>query len=1021
MIRIDDKYTEFRDDTDPNYPGGKAVNAPTPESIEGTPFLAEWMNCTGGFRQAVFLKAYGSINGVSGKPDNANDSDTLDAIEKLINNGDADTLASAINHIDELRGSIMDDVLLSRLFMEHARRVGGRFEVGTGNFTPGFDFAGYFQTIPLGNIDSLAWPLQMASIGPEDALFEMLQEGEGRAIRVTAVQDWVGVDVLRRSGVTFAAGDRVRVRVFCEQDNQILLNSDNGGWRPLGGAFSVQANTFATIIHILTQADVDAISSNSPEPGFRIRGNRANASFRITEIDVGQPEYQTLPGGVRALVQWAREAFASVIAPSNGTNPVRLRRNVGGDVDLPNAVGGTDAARRAGMMTGEDKQKLDGIADGAQVNPGEATAAALGLVRFSNRAGNATANSDRAMLYREGGNTTGTVNLNNFREPGFFSFRGITTASNFPLLDGLTAASWQGTGVANSSMLAVYRTNANSADGCVQVIYRRDGRRYSRSTASTTAWNPWVAEPTERVSNIPATGGDNAVPTVAATRSAIARESQFTFIVDSDDALAAWADNAPGNDYSRVLIKAGTWTLSRDLANGTEANPRAFIDISNGRTLSVTGEAGGRIELVHPRTSAAHTTGILGNVRRRWNTLDTPGPGYFFQNVEIITRISGQGNSCFRDCFHLFSCTGLLETSGTGVDCAGFMNCSNLSDCVGASSGQGSTHNSGFRGCSALSACSGTATGSNGSGFRECSDLCRCFGTAAGAMSNTGFRECSNLHGCFGTATAVFTAASQGFWNCLNLFSCTGYGENGANGIGFRSCSNLFGCTGIGSHYTGTPLSGRGRGFDDCFYLVNCTGTGIGVPSSTWGSHGFQDCRTGFGNRNGSSPSSHGTFQNCFMEQGEGSTPWANTSAGGWNDPGITGAMLVLQEAEGLLASALQPYTSPLAMARAAVDPEFDALRVEVFMKVTAVTKQPGYPHDVDWTGMVGLIDTARLATFHERFIDSPDRRWVMPDEVVQFSSSRRILDGALEDDKRTLDHRDGEDALIENCEMGDE
>jgi len=84
MIRIDERYTDFRDDTDPNYPGGKAVNAPTPESVEGTPFLAEWMNCTNGFRQALMRRVFGTLDGISGKPDNANESDTLDAIEKLI-------------------------------------------------------------------------------------------------------------------------------------------------------------------------------------------------------------------------------------------------------------------------------------------------------------------------------------------------------------------------------------------------------------------------------------------------------------------------------------------------------------------------------------------------------------------------------------------------------------------------------------------------------------------------------------------------------------------------------------------------------------------------------------------------------------------------------------------------------------------------------------------------------------------------------------------------------------------------
>ena len=35
--------------------------------------------------------------------------------------------------------------------------------------------------------------------------------------------------------------------------------------------------------------------------------------------------------------------------------------------------------------------------------------------------------------------------------------------------------------------------------------------------------------------------------------------NQHTFAVDSDAALAACATDAPGNDYTHVLIKAGTW------------------------------------------------------------------------------------------------------------------------------------------------------------------------------------------------------------------------------------------------------------------------------------------------------------------------------------------------------------------------------------------------------------------------------------------------------------------------------
>ena len=84
MIKIDHNYTDYRDDTDPKYPGGKAVNATTAESTDGTPLLADWMNDINGALQAIFIEAFGDINKVSGKPDNVQESDVLKAIKEII-------------------------------------------------------------------------------------------------------------------------------------------------------------------------------------------------------------------------------------------------------------------------------------------------------------------------------------------------------------------------------------------------------------------------------------------------------------------------------------------------------------------------------------------------------------------------------------------------------------------------------------------------------------------------------------------------------------------------------------------------------------------------------------------------------------------------------------------------------------------------------------------------------------------------------------------------------------------------
>ena len=84
MIKIDQNYTDYRDDSDPRYPGGKAVNATTSEGTDGTPLLADWMNDINGALQAIFIEAFGDINKVSGKPDNIQESDALKAIKEII-------------------------------------------------------------------------------------------------------------------------------------------------------------------------------------------------------------------------------------------------------------------------------------------------------------------------------------------------------------------------------------------------------------------------------------------------------------------------------------------------------------------------------------------------------------------------------------------------------------------------------------------------------------------------------------------------------------------------------------------------------------------------------------------------------------------------------------------------------------------------------------------------------------------------------------------------------------------------
>ena len=116
MIKLDVTYSDYVNTTDPKYPAGKAVDASGEENTDGTPLLAKWMNDINGTRQAIIKEAFGDMSGVSGLPDDADNSDVLKALKKITQEytngkvaneaqareqGDTDTLSSAKSYVDQ--------------------------------------------------------------------------------------------------------------------------------------------------------------------------------------------------------------------------------------------------------------------------------------------------------------------------------------------------------------------------------------------------------------------------------------------------------------------------------------------------------------------------------------------------------------------------------------------------------------------------------------------------------------------------------------------------------------------------------------------------------------------------------------------------------------------------------------------------------------------------------------------------------------------------------------------------------
>jgi hypothetical protein len=84
MIRIDDDYSPYRDESDPvGYPGGKAKPVSQGNRTDGTPWRALLFNTIIGFFQALIVEAQGSFI-VNGVPDKVGNSDLLTASKKLM-------------------------------------------------------------------------------------------------------------------------------------------------------------------------------------------------------------------------------------------------------------------------------------------------------------------------------------------------------------------------------------------------------------------------------------------------------------------------------------------------------------------------------------------------------------------------------------------------------------------------------------------------------------------------------------------------------------------------------------------------------------------------------------------------------------------------------------------------------------------------------------------------------------------------------------------------------------------------
>lgn len=232
-------------------------------------------------------------------------------------------------------------------------------------------------------------------------------------------------------------------------------------------------------------------------------------------------------------------------------------------------------------------------------------------------------------------------------------------------------------------------------------------------------------------------GGGDSVPNAEA----------FTYVVDSDEALAAWANATEGNDYTSVLIRKGEWTST------------VGVNLTTAGTKVVVGEAGSKL-VFNGGKSGLYYDGIK------------PPTGYEYYmrgvTVEITTGYSNYLYA-FRYCSNLYNCTGIAyRTDSFNCECVGFNECKKLFNCTGIGTGNGSGSGYGFSDCTNLSNCTGTGTSTStgsGYGFSSCSAARYC---AAGGHCTTSAFNYSFASNSYTNTYACADTANGGFNNVTN-------------------------------------------------------------------------------------------------------------------------------------------------------------------------------------------------------------------------------------------------------------
>ena len=147
MFKVDENYSDYYMNDPVKYPGGGAINSSGIDTVDGTPWLAKIFNNCVGWMQALYIKAFGSLNGISNEPENAQTSDVVRALEKIQTDNN-----TAQRTISDEKYLPMEGSAASAKKLTTARKV--YVKLGTASTSETKDFSGD-TAIPVNGILSI--------------------------------------------------------------------------------------------------------------------------------------------------------------------------------------------------------------------------------------------------------------------------------------------------------------------------------------------------------------------------------------------------------------------------------------------------------------------------------------------------------------------------------------------------------------------------------------------------------------------------------------------------------------------------------------------------------------------------------------------------------------------------------------------------------------------------------------------------------------------------------------------------